>query len=85
MSDEVRVWLVERDYDDKGLLRLVYATPDGGRALRTEQSPHLRRDPTAARTVAADRLDPVADEALRERYAGEARRMADRHDPDEAV
>lgn len=84
-EDTVRVWLVERDYDDRGLLGLVYATPDGERVLRQERSAALVDEVTAAVDVEPDRLRPVDDEATHERYADEASRMADRHDPDEAI
>ncbi len=80
------VWLVERDYDQKGLVRLVYATPDGSRHLTRELSQQMlqRTTVTAARSVAADRLEPTPDPD-RERYATEAERMADRNDPDDPV
>jgi hypothetical protein len=85
-DDEERVWLVERDYDQKGLVRLVYATPDGDRHLTRELSRQMlqRTTVTAARVVSADRLEPTPG-TDRERYAAEAGRMADRHDPDDPV
>ena len=85
-DDEERVWLVERDYDQKGLVRLVYATPDGDRHLTRELSQQMlqRTTVTAARAVAPDRLEPTP-ETDRVRYATEAERMADRHDPDDPV
>lgn len=86
MTDEtVRAWLVERDYDDRGLLGLVYATPDGERVLRRERSAALVDEVTAAVEVEPDRLRSVDDEETRERYASEANRMADRHEPDDAI
>lgn len=86
MADEtVRLWLVERDYDDKGLLRLVYATDDGRHRLAQERSPTLRQEVTAAIDVDVDRLDPVEDPEDRERYAAEVTRVRDRHDPDEVI
>lgn len=83
----VRCWLVERSYDDRGLVRLVYATPDGERAYRREISSSLLSDVavTAAREVEADRLEPVADAATRERYAAEAARVRENHEPDEEI
>ncbi|MEF8907165.1 MAG: hypothetical protein V5A13_04820 [Haloarculaceae archaeon] len=85
-DDEERVWLVERDYDQKGLVRLVYATLDGARHLTRELSQQMlqRTTVTAARSVADDRLEPTP-EVERERYAKEAERMAERHDPDDPV
>jgi hypothetical protein len=79
----VRTWLVERDYDDRGLVSLVYATPDGERALRRELSARmLQRNPTtAARDVPESDLEPVPAEE-RERYRREAARVRERHDPD---
>ncbi len=87
MADGERVWLVERSYSDKGLVTLVYATPDGDRHLRMQRSSNMLRnsDMTAALTVESDRLNPVNDDADQERYAAEAERMRDRHDPDDAV
>jgi hypothetical protein len=81
----VRAWLVERDFDDRGLLGLAYATPDGERVLRQECSAALVDEVTAAVDVEPDRLQPVDDGKTRERYADEASRMADRHDPDDAI
>jgi len=86
-AESTRVWLVERDYDDKGLVRLVYATPDGGSHLTRELSKQMlgRSAVTAAMTVEPDRLEPVTDEARRERYATEVDRMIDSHEPDDEV
>jgi hypothetical protein len=85
-DDEERVWLVERDYDQKGLVRLVYATPDGDRHLTRELSHQMlqRTTVTAARAVSPDRLEPTP-ETDRERYASEAERMTERHEPDDPV
>lgn len=87
MTDEtVRCWLVERDVYDEDLVTLVYATPDGSRHVTQQRSSALlmRKQVTAAIDVEPDRLEPV-DEAERDRYAREAGRMADRHDPDDVV
>ncbi|MFB6297671.1 MAG: hypothetical protein ABEH56_04050 [Salinirussus sp.] len=86
-SDGTRLWLVERDYDDRGLVRLVYATPDGCSHLRKELSgAALRRSAvTAATTVDTDRLEPVDDPDTRERYAAEADRMRSSHAPGDEV
>ncbi|WP_254536164.1 hypothetical protein [Halomarina litorea] len=82
----VRLWLVERDYDSRNLVTLVYATPDGERYLRQERSAHLLKDGvTAAVDTAPSDLTVVDDEETRERYAAEADRMRDRHAPDETV
>ncbi|MFB6165459.1 MAG: hypothetical protein ABEJ31_09905 [Haloarculaceae archaeon] len=86
MSDSVRAWLVERDYAHEDLVTLVYATPDGERAVTQQRSSKLlvSEGVTAAIEVEPDRLDPV-DPADRERYADEARRMAEKREPDEEV
>lgn len=86
-DEAVRCWLVDRSYDDRGLVRLVYATPDGERAYRREISSSLLSDVavTAARRVKAARLEPVTDAETRERYAGEAARVRENHDPDEEI
>lgn len=88
MGADVRCWLVERTYSDKGLVSLVYAAPDGRRAFRRQRAPPALREAggvTAAVTVDADALDPVADADARERYAAEAARMAESHEPDDRV
>ncbi|PSP79023.1 hypothetical protein BRC81_06000 [Halobacteriales archaeon QS_1_68_20] len=82
--DTIRCWLVEREYTDKGLVTLVYATTGGDRKLVEQRAANRLRDVTAARDVEPDRLEPTEDDE-RERYASEAQRMADRHDPDETV
>jgi hypothetical protein len=85
-GETVRTWLVERDYDDRGLVSLVYATPDGEHALHREVSARmLRRNPTTAgREVPVADLEPVP-EADRERYRREAVRVGENHDPDEEI
>lgn len=83
-DETVRCWLVDRVYDDKGLVRLTYAPPSGERAIVRERAANTLGEVTAAIDVDADRLDPV-DEADRERFASEAQRMADTHDPDDVV
>lgn len=84
MSDAERVWLVERTYTDKGLVTTVYATPDGERKLVEQHSAQSRRETTAARAVAPEKLAP-SDPGEVDRYAEEAARMAERHDPDDQV
>lgn len=84
-DDPVRAWLVEREFTDKGLVTLVYATADGERKLVEQRAANQLEDVTAATDVDPDRLAPTEDAAERERFADEAARMADRHDPDERV
>jgi len=85
--DDERLWLVERTYTDKGLVSLVYATTDGERYLQKQRSMNMLNhvDVTAAVEADPDSLDAVEDDETREQYAGEATRMADEHDPDDAV
>ena len=85
-ADTVRTWLVERSYDDRGLVTLVYATPDGERYVRREVAMNvLRRSPaTAAREVEADTLEPTP-ESERERYAAEADRVRENNAPDDEI
>jgi len=87
MTETEQVWLVEREYSDKGLVTLVYATTDGERSITQQRSSQMlsRQDVTAATEVEPDRLEPVEADDLQERYANEATRMTDRHDPDDAV
>ncbi|MEF8856104.1 MAG: hypothetical protein V5A16_01645 [Haloplanus sp.] len=85
---EMRLWLVDRTYDDKGLISLVYATTDGESVRRIERAPiAIERSGgvTAAVDGDTDALEPVTDADRRDRYAAEATRMAERHDPDETV
>lgn len=88
-TDAVRAWLVERSYDDRGLITMVYATPDGERARRKELSATVMNQrgvaPTAATEVDAADLDEVTDEETRDRYAKEVARMRETHDPDDEV
>ena len=88
-SDTARLWLVERSYDDRNLITAVYATTDGELTLTREQSAAVMQQRgtalTAATTADPADLQAVADEEVRERYATEAQRMAERYDPDEAV
>lgn len=86
MSDgeDVRVWFVSREYTDKGMLTLRYATPSGERVFEKQQSPNAP-DPTAARDVAPRKLAAVADDATVERYRTEVERVSDRHAPDDRV
>jgi len=87
-EETVRCWLVERSsFGDERMVTLVYATPDGERHLTKQLSTNLlmRKRVTAATDVEPDRLEPVTDDDDRERYATEATRMAETHDPDDEV
>lgn len=87
MTEEtVRCWLVERDVYDEDLVTLVYATTDGSRHVTQQRSSALlmKKQVTAAIDAEPDRLEPV-EEAEQHRYAREAERMKDRHDPDDPV
>lgn len=86
-SDTERVWLVERSIDDRDLVSLVYASPDGARRW-TRQSSTVHLDDagvTAAKAVDASTLEPVEDPAVREQYAVEVDRIRSEHDPDDQV
>lgn len=92
MTDEtIRVWLVERTYsdDEQNLIILTYATPDGEHDFRKERAlPSFSgpgRETTAALDVDPGNLGDVSDPETRERYANEVSRMADEHDPDDAI
>jgi len=84
---DVRVWLVERGYNNRDLIILKYATPDGERFFRRELAAQaIGVDTvTAAKDVSPDDLEVVDDEDRRERYAAEVERMSDDHDPDDSV
>jgi hypothetical protein len=87
---DVRVWLVERTYsdDEQNLIVLTYATPDGSQYFRKERALTSftdARDTTAAVDAEPDNLGSVDDPDRREQYAAEARRMRERHDPDDVI
>jgi hypothetical protein len=86
-GESVRVWMVERTYArDEHNIVITFVTPDGEQYLRKNRTNRVLVEPTtAALDVATDRLEPVEDPEVRERYAAEATRMADRHDPDDRV
>ena len=88
-ADAIQCWLVERTYTDRGLVDMTYATPDGSRAQRRQVSTAVMRQRGAGTTAAVDvdpaELAPVDDADTRERYAAEAERMRDTHDPDDEV
>ncbi|MFC7176257.1 hypothetical protein [Halosegnis marinus] len=89
MTDEVRVWLVERTYsdDEQNLIILTYATPDGERYFRKERALTSftdQRETTAALDVSPDNLGETGEDD-RERFATEAERMASVHDPDDPI
>jgi hypothetical protein len=88
-DDQVRVWLVERTYsdDEQNLIILTYATPDGDRYYRKERALTSftdTRDTTAAVDVTPENLGTTEPERV-EQYAAEAERMADAHDPGDAI
>lgn len=84
---ETRCWLVEREYGTKGLVTLVYATPDGDRHKTSNRSSAMLRNKsvTAAVDVREEDLEPVRDEETRERYAREAERMIEQNEPDDPI
>ena len=88
-EDTVRCWLVERTYTDRGLVDMVYATPDGSHVRRKQLSTTIMRQRGSGTSAAVDveraDLDPVDDETVRERYAAEVERMREQYDPDDEV
>lgn len=82
----VRCWLVERDYEHESMVKLVYATGDGTRHVTQQRSTALlRKKPvTAGIDVEAERLEDVPDED-QDRYAAEAQRVAEQHDPEDRI
>lgn len=89
MSDStVQCWLVERTFDDRNLVTIVYATPDGSRYQQRERSSTSLQSGaavTAATEIPEDELEPVSDEETRDRYATEAERTAEQYDPDDPI
>ncbi|KZN22642.1 hypothetical protein A4G99_19515 [Haladaptatus sp. R4] len=86
-TEEIRVWLVERGYNNRDLIILKYATPDGDRIFRRELAAQAvdMDSVTAAKDVSPTNLEAVDDPDLQERYEAEADRMADKHEPDDSV
>lgn len=88
MDERTRVWLVERSYgNDEDLVTLVFATTDGEKQLKKQLSHNMLygKTITAAREKDPETLAEVKDEQTRQRYASEASRMAEKHDPDDEV
>ena len=89
-TDAVRMWLVERTYsdDEQNMVILTYATPDGERYFRKERALTSFtdvRDTTAAVDAPPSNVGTVDDPDDRERYAAEATRMENAHDPDDVI
>jgi hypothetical protein len=84
----VQCWLVERSYGDRNLVGLVYATPDGKRAVRKEVPMTAIAGGTVTVTAATDTdgddLKPVAADRI-ERYRVEADRVRAANDPDDEI
>ncbi|GGM59421.1 hypothetical protein J2752_001238 [Halarchaeum rubridurum] len=83
-DDSVRVWFVGREYTDKGMLTVRYATPDGEARFEKQQSLNAP-DPTAARDVDPAKLAPVEDADAAERYRREVERVRESNAPDDHV
>jgi NADH dehydrogenase FAD-containing subunit len=86
-ESDVRVWLVERGDNNRDLIVLKYATPDGDRVFRRELAAQaIDLDTvTAAKDVSPDNLESVTETDVQERYEAEATRMADEHDPEDTI
>jgi hypothetical protein len=86
-AETTRVWMVERTYsdDEQNLIIITYATPDGRRDFRKERAltsfTGTRRETPVSLEVDTSDLGTVSDPETRERYAAEADRMAEKHDP----
>ena len=81
------VWLVDRQFDSKGLVRLTYATEDGER-MHTKELAEQRLVTgdgiTAGREVEENALGESPAEEV-ERFASEASKMAAEHELDDTV
>jgi len=83
MSEDVRVWLVGRDIDSRDLVTLIYATEDGERRYERVMALAVLDDGAkAAREVEESELEAVPEDEV-ERFASQAQRTAEEHDPDE--
>ena len=91
MNRTARVWLVERTYsdDEQNLIVLTYATEDGRRDFRKERALTSftgdRRATRVSLEVETTNLGTVEDPDTRERYAAEAKRMAETYDRDDTL
>jgi hypothetical protein len=87
MTETVRCRFVERGDDNRDLIILTYATPEGDRIFRQELAAQVvdSKPVTAARDVDPDDLEPVTDPSTRERYAAEAGRVANEYDPSDEI
>lgn len=87
MTETIRFWLVERGYNNRDLITLKYAAPEGDRILRRELASQVVDADTvaAARDASPDDLEPVEDSETRKRYAEEVERVASEHDPDDVI
>ena len=82
-----RVWLVDREFDSKGLVRLRYATTDGER-VHTKELAEQRLMTSGGVTAAVDVTDEQlerTDAENRDRFSTEANRMASDHQPDDTI
>ena len=86
-TDDVRVWLVERGYNNRDLIILKYATTEGDQVFRRELAAQaIDMDTvTAAKEASQDNLETVDETEVKERYEAEATRMADKYDPDDVI
>ncbi len=91
MTEETRVWLVERTYsdDEQNLIILTYSTPDGRRDFRKERAltsfSGSPRETPVSLTVPVSNLGTVEDPETSERYADEATRMSRNYEPDDTL
>ncbi len=86
--ETVRCWLVERSFDDRNVVTIIYATPDGSRYRQQERSTTAltHGSPvTAATDIPSEELAAVTDEATRRRYAAEVERTAAQYGPDDPI
>lgn len=83
----MRLWLVSREYDTRQTVTLTYASVDGEHSYTRQASVELlsRNPVTAGVERDEDDLEPVEDGGTRERYAAEASRVAEDHDPDDEI
>jgi hypothetical protein len=87
-DETIRVWMVERGYTNRDLITLVYATPDGERAMHNERAAATMgggSGVSAARDIDPERLEPVEEEETIERYRQEAERTSENYEPNETI
>ena len=90
MSNEIRVWLVERTFsrDIGNMVMLTYATENGERFMMKEKAVSNPEDADSipcSVEVEESRLSEVPETDMKERYEREAERLMEEKSPDSYI